>query len=93
LTDIYPEFKDRVALVAVGFGSSQTVGVLNSQKERSGYPGVFAEGPDAMVRSFSVRTQSTKLGISSDGVIQFKKGYGIATDDEWRSRLQSLVDG
>jgi hypothetical protein len=92
LTDVYPDFEGKVAVVAVGFGSSQTVGVLNGQKERRGYPGVFAEGPDNMARSFGVRTQSTKFGISTDGVIQFKGGYGMASDTAWRARFQALVD-
>jgi hypothetical protein len=93
LTDVYPDFEDDVALVAVGFGSSQTVEVLNQQKDQRGYPGVFAEGPDEMVRQFSVRTQSTKFGIGADGLIQFKKGYGAASDADWRARLQGLIDG
>jgi hypothetical protein len=45
-----------------------------------------------MVRSFEVTTQSTKLGISADGVIQFRKGFGAASGSEWRTRLQALVD-
>jgi hypothetical protein len=93
LTDVYPEFEDEVAIVAVGFGSSQTVSVMNAQKEKNGYPGLFTEGPDSMVRTFGVRTQSTKFGISTEGVIQFKKGYGTASDAVWRERLQALIDG
>ena len=93
MTEVYPDFEDKVALVAVGFGSSQTVEVMNNQKQRQGFPGVFAEGPDSMVRTFSVRTQSTKFGIASDGVVRFKKGYGAASAGDWRDRLQSLIDG
>lgn len=89
---MYPEFEEEVAIVAVGFGSSQTVAVMNAQKDKNGYPGLFTEGPDSMARAFSVRTQSTKFGISADGVIQFKKGYGAASDAEWRERLQALID-
>lgn len=92
MTSIYPEFEDQITLVAVGFGSSQTVEVLNAQKEQRGYLGLFTEGPDSMVRSFEVITQSTKLGISADGVIQFRKGFGAASGSEWRTRLQALVD-
>ena len=92
MTNVYPDFKGKVAVVAVGFGSSQTVSVLNEHKEGRGYPGVFAEGPDSMARSFGVRTQSTKFGISADGVIQFKKGFGTASDAEWRARLQALAE-
>ena len=88
---MYPDFNGEVAVVAVGLSSSQTVEVLNGQKERRGYPGVFAEGPYNMARSFGVRTQSTKFGISPDGVIQFKEGYGMASEAAWRARFQALV--
>lgn len=81
-----------VSVVAVGFGSSQTVRELNKQKEKHNYPGVFVEGSEGMAQLFGVRTQSTKFGISADGVIVFKKGYGIATDTEWRTRLRALAD-
>ena len=81
-----------MSVVAVGFGSSQTVQELNKQKEKHNYPGVFVEGSDRMARLFGVRTQSTKFGLSADGVILFKKGYGIATEAEWRTRLRTLAD-
>ena len=46
-----------------------------------------------MVLEFEVRTQSTKFGITADGVIQFKRGYGISSAEEWRQRFQALIDG
>ena len=77
----------------MGFGTSETVGKLNDHQESRGYPGIFTEGPASMAPEFDVRTQSTKFGITADGVIQFKKGYGISAADEWRARFQALIDG
>ena len=80
-------------MVAVGFGSSETVAKLTSHQEARGYPGVFVQGPDGMAPQFDVRTQSTKLGITADGVIQFKQGYCSSSADQWRDRFQALIDG
>lgn len=46
-----------------------------------------------MAPQFDVRTQSTKFGITADGVIQFKEGYGSRSADQWRDRFQALIDG
>ena len=93
MTSVYPEFADDVALVAVGFGSSETAAKLNAQKNARGYPGLFTEGPDRMVRDFGVRSQSTKLGIGSDGIVLWKKGYGVSSGGDWADRLRALADG
>ena len=77
----------------MGFGTSENVEKLNNQRESRGYPGTFTEGPPSMAAAFDVRTQSTKFGITADGVIQFKKGYGISSAEDWRARFQALIDG
>lgn len=46
-----------------------------------------------MAVEFDVRTQSTKFMMTADGVVTFKKGYGLSSADEWRERFQALVDG
>ena len=79
--------------MAVGFGTSETVAKLTQHQESRGYPGVFTEGPSSMAVEFDVRTQSTKFMMTADGVVTFKKGYGLSSADEWRERFQALVDG
>jgi hypothetical protein len=56
-----------------------------------GYPGVFVEGPSRMARDFSVLSQSTKLGIAKDGVVQLVEGYGTLSDTRWRQLLAALA--
>ena len=90
---MYPDFQDDVVLVAVGFGSSQTVEVLGEHWSGNAYPGTVAEGPDSMARDFGVTTQSTKLGIARDGEVLFRHGYGTSSADTWRERLRSLAEG
>ena len=93
MTALYPDFEADLTIVAVGFGSSQTVEALTSHQQDRGYAGTFAEGPDSMVRDFNVLTQSTKIGVTADGAIQFRERYGTSSSGVWRSRLQALVAG
>ena len=90
---MYPDYADDVALIAVGFGSSQTAELLNQHQANRGFPCLFAEGPDAMVRTFGVRSQSTKFSVARDGLIEWKQGYGTASGGEWVDRLAALANG
>jgi thiol-disulfide isomerase/thioredoxin len=92
LTEVYPDYADDVALIAAGFGSSQTAELLNQHQANRGFSGLFAEGPDAMVRTFGVRSQSTKFGVARDGLIEWKQGYGTASGGEWVDRLAALAN-
>ena len=90
---MYPSFENDVVLLAVGFGSAQTVQVLEGHWMGNGYPGLYAGAPDHMVRDYEVTVQSTKFGIASDGEIVFRHGYGSSGADIWRERLRSLAEG
>jgi len=93
LTEVYPDYADDVALITVGFGSSQTAELLNQHQVNRGFFGLFAEGPDAMVRAFGVRSPPTKFGVARDGLIEWKQGYGTGSGGEWGDRLAALANG
>jgi len=90
---VFRGYESQIALVAVGFGSSETVGRLNDHQNAQGYPGLFVEGPISMARDFRVLTQSTKLGIGADGVVRFVEGYGTLSGARWHQLLQTLANG
>jgi hypothetical protein len=88
---VYPDYEDDVVLLAVGFQSGQTAGTLDAHFMDNSYPGRTAEAPSAMARDYQVTVQSTKFGIAPNGEILLRSGYGSASPDAWRTRLQSLV--
>jgi len=90
---VYPDYKDDVVLLAVGFQSGQTVDALDRHWMSNQYPGIVAEAPNNMARDYGVTTQSTKLGIARDGEVLFRHGYGTSSADTWRERLRSLAEG
>lgn len=82
-----------MTVLAIGFGSSESVERLGDWQDQNEMPFIFAEGPASMARTFNVTSQSTKFGISRDGVIQFRHGYGTSSADTWAERLSELATG
>jgi hypothetical protein len=80
-----------VTVLAIGFGSSESVERLGDWQDQNEMLFIFAEGPADMVRTFNVTSQSTKFGISRDGVIQFRHGYGASSSGTWAERLSDLA--
>ena len=75
----------------MGFGSSETVAVLEAYKQANDLTWTFAEGPDQMAREFRVVTQSTGIGIGSDGEVLIRKGYGTMSPGQWGDFLDVLA--
>jgi hypothetical protein len=80
-----------VTVLAIGFGSSESVERLGDWQDQNEMLFIFAEGPADMVRTFNVTSQSTKFGISRDGVIQFRHRYGASSAGTWAERLSDLA--
>ncbi len=90
LTEIYPQFKDKVALYAVAF--DEPLSVLQSYQNESGHAGTVARAVGNMVRDFRVTQQSTKVAIDGNGVITYRSGYGRGSPAEWAAVLQELAN-
>ena len=79
-----------MAILAVGFGTSENIGKLAAYQDDNAIPWPFAEGPPDMARDFNVSSQATKLGIGADGVIQFGGGYNSGPGS-WPDVLATLA--
>ena len=80
-----------MTVLAIGFGSSESVERLGDWQDQNEIPFIFAEGSADMARMFNVTSQSTKFGISRDGVIQFRHGYGASSAGTWARRMSDLA--
>lgn len=56
-------------------------------------PFTFVTGPSQVIRDYGVTVQSTKFGITPDGVISYRRSYGISSAEVWRERLRALAGG
>ena len=80
-----------MAFVAVGFDTTESLAKIADYEKRNGYPWTFSVGSRQMAVDFAVLVQSTKFGIGSAGVVDWRSGYGTSSASAWEERLQALV--
>ncbi|MBM3934336.1 MAG: TlpA family protein disulfide reductase [SAR202 cluster bacterium] len=93
MKQVYPAFGDEVAFYAIGIDPSESISDLQDVARSRGYPWPGALPNSTMARDFNVLQQSTKIAIDSEGKIIYRDGYGVGSDDTWRSTLSTLTAG
>ena len=92
LSEVYPEYKDKLNLIAIGIDPTDTKEVMTklAEEENFTYPTTWGH-PDIMV-DFGVESQATTVGINRDGYIAFQKNKTALSADEYRSLFDKLVN-
>ena len=64
MKDVYPEFADRVEFYAIGQSPVESLEMLESYREKQGYPWPVAEIDPNVLKTLRVLRQSTKIETS-----------------------------
>ena len=93
LEKVYEEFRDDVEVLVVGFDITETAEEIREYAVKRGYYGkwTFIEPNGDLITSLKVTTMASKLIISPEGEVVFSEGYGVVSEDEWRSILSTAV--
>lgn len=92
LSEVYPEFEDRLTLVAISIDPTDTEEVMQNLADDKDFKFPSTEGhPDIMV-DFGVSSQATTVGVDRNGNIAFRKNKQALTADEYRELFTSLVN-
>jgi cytochrome oxidase Cu insertion factor (SCO1/SenC/PrrC family) len=92
LSEVYPEFKDRLTLVAISIDPTDTEEVMRELAAEKGFLFPSTKGhPDIMI-DFGVESQATTVGVSRDGSIAFTRPGQALTANEFRDLFTSLVN-
>jgi peroxiredoxin len=90
ISEVYPEYQDKLNLVAIGVDPTDDEEVMRKLSEEKGFTFPITKGhPDIMV-DFGVRSQATTVGINRDGYIAFQK-KAVLSAEEYRSLFDELV--
>lgn len=89
--DVYPEYKDKVAFVAVDLDVNENAQLIGSYKKRNGFLGDFAPGTRKILLDYSITSTTSKYLISKDGIIVFKSS-GEVSKETWRKLFSALVE-
>ena len=88
---LYPKYADDVLLLGIDTDAFESADYLAGWGESRGFFWPLTTFNRDVLVSYNVRTQSTKVGIDSDGVIVLRDGYGTNSADEWISWLDTLA--
>ncbi len=78
-------------LLGIDTDSFESADYLASWGESRGFFWPLATLDRDVLVAYNVRTQSTKIGIDTNGVIVLREGYGTNSADTWREWLDMLA--
>ncbi|PAU94768.1 hypothetical protein CK503_04650 [Aliifodinibius salipaludis] len=92
LSEVYPDYKDRVNFVAIGIDPTDTREVMVDLAEEKGFEFPTTWGHPQIMVDFGVESQATTVGVNRDGYIVFQKNKTALNEVEYRELFNQLVN-
>lgn len=92
LSEVYPEFEDRLTLVAISIDPTDTEDIMRELATNEGFLFPSTAGHPEIMMDFGVESQATTVGVNLDGNIAFKKPKQALTANEFRELFTALVN-
>lgn len=92
LSEVYPEFEDRLTFVAISIDPTDTESVMSELAADKEFTFPSTEGHPEIMMAFGVESQATTVGVNRDGSIAFTKNKQALTAEEYRELFTTLVD-
>lgn len=92
LSKLYPEYKDRLNLVAIGIDPTDDEEVMRKLSKEEGFTFPVTRGEPDIMRAFGVQSQATTVGVNTDGRIAFQKNKTALSEEEYRKLFDQLVN-
>ena len=90
MKDVYPEFADRVAFIAVGQDPTESLELLEKTRKQRDYPWPVAEPDRNLLLKLRVLQESTKIALDARGVIIYRR-QGSGDKEEWTEVFRELA--
>lgn len=92
LSEVYPEFEDRLTLVAISIDPTDDVETMRALAEEKNFQFPSTHGIPEIMLDYDVDSQATTVGINRDGNIEFRRNKTALSADEYRELFTRLVD-
>jgi peroxiredoxin len=92
ISEVYPEYEDKLTLVAISIDPTDTAEVIRKLSEERGFKFPSTAGKPQIMIDFGVSGQATTVGVDRDGYIAFKKAGQALTADEYRELFAGLLN-
>ncbi|MGM0743964.1 peroxiredoxin family protein [Rhodohalobacter sp.] len=92
LSEVYPEFEDRLTLVAISIDPTDDVETMRALAEEKNFQFPSTHGIPEIMLDYDVDSQATTVGVNRDGNIEFRRNKTALSADEYRELFTRLVD-
>ena len=89
--NVYADYQDEVAFIAVDVDPSESEETIISYAERQGYPWEMAVHHGDVMSTFGIRSQPSKVFIDGDGVITLRQLSRTMGEGNWREALDAVT--
>ena len=89
--EIGAEYNDQVAIYIVGTDPSESLEVLEADRERAGLPWKTAYADEGMLQTLQIYTQASKIALDGSGVITHRYGFGKGDFDSWADMFDDIA--
>ncbi len=91
LSEVYPEYKDKVNFVAVSIDPTDDNQVMTKLAKEKNINFPLVKGTPKLMIDFGVKTQATTVGINKEGYVAFQKNKTVFTADEYRELFEQIL--
>lgn len=92
LSELYPEYEDRLTLVAIGIDPTDDKETMQALSEKEGFTFPVTRGLPEIMLDYGVESQATTVGVNRDGEIAFQKNKMVISADEYRELFDQLIE-
>ncbi|MEX2352476.1 MAG: TlpA disulfide reductase family protein [Balneolaceae bacterium] len=92
LSEIYPEYEDKLTLVAIGIDPTDDNETMRNLAEEKGFTFPVTRGLPEIMLEYDVDSQATTVGVDKEGNIAFRKNKMALSADEYRELFDDLVN-
>lgn len=92
LSEVYPEYKDQLTLVAIGIDPTDDEETMRKLAEEKGFTFPVTRGLPEIMLDYGVESQATTVGVNRDGEITVRKNKMALTTEEYRELFDELVN-
>ena len=92
LKQVYPEYADRVGVIAIDVDPLESTDTILSYKKAEGFSWPMTATDVDVVRSYNVTRQAAHMALDANGVVFSGIKYGSENAADWRRLFEALLD-
>lgn len=89
--EIGDSYNSRATFYIVGADPSESIAILEADREREGLPWITAYAGEGMLKKLQIFTQPSKVAFSGNGIITHRYGIGKGDFASWSDLFDDIT--